>query len=247
MLASERKYAVSVITLLPLSRGRKGPERAYKYAQELGLGLQLVPFASWPMEAIAAIPPESVISYEGAWSNAPFTVGSYINSILDHRDAASVAEPFLFGFSRRQHERHKEMVKLFSTQFPHAFPIDVEIENSLKEISPNHPWALSHYLNSKAGLVLDTWHIREWYAKNMRSEPLELFIRSLLPKIRLIHFQTRDDAELDQFLTLQGPLYHIMNILKDTPDGVPVVIELHPKHQKKLEAILRCLQISLEH
>lgn len=204
---------VSVITLLPWSFGPGGPQRALKLALKYGCdGIQVVPLLGWRKKDIEEIPSYRVVSYEGAWNKG--TVRSAIARAIKG-DIPALWGPMLFGTNRMSSRK----VDWFRDNFPDALAIDLGRDSAI-EIAPGR---FAYAKRSK--IVIDLWHVREIASKKRScADYVDRLTKDF--DVRMIHFQTRNRPELDEFLdTDRGILRDLFNAC---PDNVPVVIELPP-------------------
>lgn len=220
-LEMSRSIGVSVLSLFPRSWGNDGVFRTLDLTDDLGIGLQLVPLWGWTRHTLEIIPKESVLSYEGAW--LPSHEFRYIFKRVRQGDYPALYQPFLFGFNPRLLEA------AFRTLFPNAIGIDTE-DNGVIETSPRRGMTIGKWCAYSPGIVVDTWHIRE--EPRIACNALD-FLLQLVDgnNIKLIHLQTRNTDELEEFVNKgTGILYDCLEILKYAGPNIPVIVELSPVH-----------------
>jgi len=226
--------------------GRGGVFEAALAAKKAGCAVQLLPLATPGLgttdgfeeflEQLKAASIE-VVSYEDRWGgNNP--LHPWTHDLMDGKLSAVPAYYLLFPW------RYSDVlarVALLREYFPRAVAVD--LTNGPLEISP-HQGNFNYWYSwletpeaKKRGVVIDTFHLREFASAGRGSKDSMNYAMRLMARVRdhdvpvkLIHVQFRDQLELNGFT--QGTssqtthlLQEVQQILRQTPS---VVLELDP-------------------
>lgn len=231
-MVSQRKYAISMVSLLPLSWGPGGLERASRFVAKRGMWLQALPIFG---ADILSLPPFPILSMERAWNeNADDFAGAVGRSIFGQspKGRPTLMDFLIFG------PGHKRRFEWLRQMAPRAIVVSHERlvpyleahpELASRTCEPIQEWLR----RSQVPLVIDTYHVRRPGAngENPILEDGMAFLHELVVhgRVGMIHFQPRRGTdELARFVRgapteLEDILYALRNA-----GPVPLVIEVSP-------------------